>query len=246
MFNFFVKKQFLADYLENFVDIHNHILPGIDDGAKTAEDSLEIIRGFSDLGVKSFVATPHIMHNYYPNTSETIKEALSGLKNAMMEAGLNEVAIDTAAEHMVDDNFETLLEEGTIMPLRKDYLLVEMSFLQPPINFDQSIIDIAAKRYFPILAHPERYIFLQKRMGKYKSYKRKGILFQMNMLSLGEYYGKDVQQTAYKLLDEELIDYLGSDVHNIQQLHALREIRISRKYIARLLPVLERTISSFY
>ena len=83
-------------------------------------------------------------------------------------------------------------------------------------------------------------------MGKYKSYKRKGILFQMNMLSLGEYYGKDVQQTAYKLLDEELIDYLGSDVHNIQQLHALREIRISNKHLARLLPILERTISSFY
>jgi tyrosine-protein phosphatase YwqE len=147
---------------------------------------------------------------------------------------------------MIDDNFEVLLEDGAIMPLRKDYLLVEMSFLQPPINFDQSINNIAAKRYFPILAHPERYIFLQKRMGKYKSYKRKGILYQMNMLSLGEYYGKEVQQTAYKLLDEGLIDFLGSDVHNIQQLNALREIKISNKYVNRLLPIIEGTISSFY
>ena len=246
MFNFFAKKQFLADLLENFVDIHNHILPGIDDGAQSAEDSLEIIRGFSEFGIQSFVATPHIMHNYYPNTSATIKSALSELKNAMLASGLTEVAVDTAAEHMVDDNFESLLEEGAIMPLRKDYLLVEMSFLQPPIHFEQSIINIAAKRYFPVLAHPERYIFLQKRMGKYKSYKRKGILFQMNMLSLGEYYGKDVQQTAYKLLEEDLIDYLGSDVHNVQQLAAIRDIQLTNKQVARLLPVIQRTISSFY
>ena len=224
MFYFFQKKNFLVDSLENFIDIHNHILPGIDDGAKTVKDSIELIKGFSDIGVKKFIATPHIMHNYYPNNYDTIHAANGKLQNTLLSEDMKEITLDVAAEHMIDANFDHLLEQEKVMPLRNSYLLIEMSYLQPPINFDEAILNIAAHRYFPILAHPERYSFLH----------------------LGQYYGKDVQKKAHKLLQNGLIDYVASDVHNQQQLQSIKELQLSNNLMKMLYPTIEKTISDFY
>ncbi|MGJ8736186.1 tyrosine-protein phosphatase [Zobellia laminariae] len=246
MFHFFNKKKFLVDYLDGFIDIHNHILPGIDDGAKTVDDSIALIRSFSEFGVKHFIATPHIMSNYYPNTRETIGASLTELKNALLQNGLKDVSVEASAEHMIDDNFENLLENEGIMPLKKDYLLVEMSYLQPPINFEEAIIKTASKRFFPILAHPERYGFLHHRKKRYQEYKDNGILFQMNLLSLSEYYGKEVPKVAVELLENGLIDFVASDVHNMSQLNALKKLTLSKKMIEQLLPLINNTIQTFY
>ena len=97
MFSFFSKKHFLIDHLEGFIDIHNHILPGIDDGAKTVEDSIELIKGFNEFGVKDFICTPHIMENYYPNNPSTIQSSLSLLKNALKMNNLEHINIEAAA-----------------------------------------------------------------------------------------------------------------------------------------------------
>ena len=245
MFGIFNKKKFLVDFLEGLVDIHNHILPGIDDGAKTVEESLELIKNFSDFGIRNFIATPHIMHNYYPNDANTINTSLTLLKNGLLMNEVKGVCVKAAAEHMIDANFETILENRGIMPLEKNYLLIEMSYLQASINFDDAIQKIASHRYFPILAHPERYVYLHNRMGKYRKYKEKGILFQLNLLSLSEFYGKNVQQAAFKLLEEGLIDYVASDVHNMNQLQNLKEIRITPKMLDKLMPVIEGTIYNF-
>ena len=245
MFGIFNKKKFLVDFLEGLVDIHNHILPGIDDGAKTVEESLELIKNFSDFGIRNFIATPHIMHNYYPNDANTINTSLTLLKNGLLMNEVKDVCVKAAAEHMIDANFETILENRGIMPLEKNYLLIEMSYLQASINFDDAIQKIASHRYFPILAHPERYVYLHNRMGKYRKYKEKGILFQLNLLSLSEFYGKNVQQAAFKLLEEGLIDYVASDVHNMNQLQNLKEIRITPKMLDKLMPVIEGTIYNF-
>jgi protein-tyrosine phosphatase len=246
MFEFFSKKKFLIDYLENFVDMHNHILPGIDDGSKTVEESIALIKSFSEFGVQNFIATPHIMDNYYPNTSETIHSSLDELKKGLFDNELKHISFDVAAEHMIDANFESLLDRSEMMPLRKNYLLVEMSYLQPSINFEEAIQKIASKRYFPILAHPERYNFLQLKSSEYKKYKKQGILFQMNLLSLSEFYGRDVQKKALHLLDEGLIDFVASDVHNMNQLQSLRDIKVTNTQIEALLPIIDRTIQTFY
>jgi len=246
MFYFFQKKKFLVDSLENFIDIHNHILPGIDDGAKTVEDSINLIKGFSDIGVKKFIATPHIMHNYYPNDYDTIHAAHDKLKNKLLSEDMEEITLDVAAEHMIDSNFDKLLEQEKVMPLRNNYLLIEMSYLQPPINFDEAILNIAAHRYFPILAHPERYSFLHLDSSKFQKYKKNGILFQMNLLSLGQFYGKDVQKKAHKLLQNGLVDYVASDIHNQQQLQSIKELQLSKNLMKLLYPVIENTISDFY
>ena len=105
MFHIFSKKKFLVDYLQNFVDSHNHILPGIDDGAKNVQESVDLIRGFKELGITNLVATPHILNNYYPNTKETITASLDLLTNELMENDLKDISIEAAAEHMIDDNF---------------------------------------------------------------------------------------------------------------------------------------------
>lgn len=246
MFQIFSKKKFLVDYLENFVDIHNHILPGIDDGAKTTTESIDLIKGFSEFGVTNFVATPHIMNNYYPNTPETIHAAFIKLQEALLKEGLTTTSVRAAAEHMIDDNFELILNEGAIMPLEKEYLLIEMSYLQPPLNFSESVVKTANKGFYPVLAHPERYGFLHSKMQKYSDYKDHGILFQLNILSLGNYYGKSISKVAMKLLDEGFIDFLGSDVHNQRQLKALKELTVSEKTVKTLLPIINDTIATFY
>lgn len=246
MFNIFIKRNFLIDYLEGFVDIHNHILPGIDDGAKTLDESISLIEGFSSIGITRFVATPHIMHNYYPNDSESIHNAQAKVLDRLIEMKMTHVSLDVAAEHMIDSNFEVLLDLKKEMPLRNKYLLIEMSYLQPPINFDLAVEKITSHRYFPILAHPERYNFLSIDSPKYTKYKNSGILLQMNLLSLSDFYGKEVQKKAYKLLQEGLIDYVASDVHNLHQLQSLKEIQINTKFLKFLLPVIDRTIADFY
>ena len=246
MFEFFSKKKFLVDYLGNFVDIHNHILPGIDDGAENTDASVALIKEFGQIGVSNFIATPHIMHNFYDNTPESIAQSLQELKGVLLTEKIKDVSIEAAAEHMIDDNFEVLIRDGNIMPLRKEYLLVEMSFLQPSINFDTAIEKSMASGYFPILAHPERYAYFGTGIGKYRALREKGILLQLNLLSLGNYYGKEVNKMAFLLLQNRYVDFLASDAHHLHHLEQLKEIQLSAKHIDWLLPVIESTIETFY
>ncbi|MBC6998002.1 CpsB/CapC family capsule biosynthesis tyrosine phosphatase [Cytophaga sp. FL35] len=246
MFNFFSKKRFLVDSLKGIVDIHNHILPGIDDGAKTVEDSINLIKGMQEIGIRKFIATPHIMHNYYPNTPKTISAALNKLSEELTELKWEVESLEASAEHMIDDNFENLLDQNKVMSLAGNYLLVEMSYLQPPINFDEAIKKTAEKNYFTILAHPERYGFLHFKKRKYKEYKEQGMLYQMNLLSLSDYYGKEVQKMALELLEDNLIDFVGSDIHNLRQIEALKKITISQKTEEKIIPIVDRTIANFY
>ncbi len=245
MFTFFRKQKYLVDYLEGFVDMHNHILPGIDDGAKTVEDSIAMLNGLSGLGINSFIATPHIMHNYYPNTPETIGNAFGLLNAEILKRGLKQFKVTAAAEHMIDSEFETKMEAGKVMPMKGNYMLIEMSYLQPSINFDEAIQKIADHRFFPILAHPERYVYFKESSSKFKAFKESGILFQLNLLSLGQYYGKEVQRKAFKLIEGGYIDFIASDIHNLNQIGILREIKIDQKMVNTLVPIIQRTIYEF-
>ncbi len=246
MFSFFQRKRYLVDQLSGFVDIHNHILPGIDDGAKTVEESIALIRAFSEFGVKNFVCTPHIMHNYYENTPETIQASFKLLKKVMANQGIIDVSVDIAAEHMIDDNFEQILAQAQVMPLRKYHLLVEMSFLQPSINFGPAIEKILFKNYFPILAHPERYLFFHNDFQTYQRLKNQNILFQTNLLSLTGYYGNEIKNVAIKLLDKGFVDFLGSDVHNISQLEVIKDATLPVNLLEKINTIIVNTIEHFH
>nr|WP_313788430.1 CpsB/CapC family capsule biosynthesis tyrosine phosphatase [uncultured Allomuricauda sp.] len=235
----------MIDHLHGLVDMHNHILPGIDDGAKTVEESVDLIKGFSEFGITNFICTPHIMHHYYPNTPETIENSFKILQKELSKYDLEKTSIDIAAEHMIDDNFENILEKGYFMRLKKDYLLVEMSYLQPPINFENSIGKIKSRGIHPVLAHPERYVYLHKKMETYSNYKKSNIHFQLNMLSLSNYYGKEIKKIALKLLDEGFFNFISSDVHHNKHLEYLKTINLEKKRLDDILYLVNNTIDNF-
>ena len=168
------------------------------------------------------------------------------LTNELIANKLKDISIEAAAEHMIDDNFEEILQRGEVMPIRKNYLLVEMSYLQPSINFDDAIQKVMKKGFFPILAHPERYGYWHTNKANFSKYKKKGVHYQLNLLSLSDYYGPEVQKMALYLLDHGLFDYVASDVHRLEQLEALKEIKIKANLLESIVPIINNTITKFY
>lgn len=246
MFSIFKKKFFLQDLLEGAVDIHNHILPGIDDGASEIKDSLALIEKFGEMGVKNFIATPHVMNDYYPNTPETIGNALSKLKAALAEANKNDVNITAAAEYMMDHSFMELLEKEPLLCLNQNLVLVEMSYFQPPINLNEILFKLQTSKYKPVLAHPERYAYYHsKKLAKYNELKQRGCYFQLNILSLIGHYGSNIQEAALMLLDNDMFDFIGSDTHQLRHLEKLSAAKISEKRFHKLKPLIENTKETF-
>lgn len=235
MLHFFSKTKFLVDFLEGMVDIHSHILPGIDDGAQTVHESVQMIKMFQEFGINELVCTPHIMHNYYDNTPTTVEEAYRKLLDSLITENIQGVTVKYAAEHMIDDDFENKLEENLIIPLNENHLLIEMSYLQPSINFDSAVEKIVQHGFFPVFAHPERYQYLNSDIANYMEFKSQGIKFQLNLLSLGGYYGADAQKAAFQLLEGNFYEFLGSDAHNLRHLTALKSIKLKECYAANLL-----------
>lgn len=245
MFSFFAKKEYLIDYLKGFVDIHNHILPGIDDGAKNVEESIELLNGFSQFGVSSFICTPHVMASLYPNTAESITKSFLKLSDSLKTKPQLNVQLSFAGEHLIDEHFESKVENNEILPINKHYLLVEMSFIQAPLNFNPAINKIREKGLYPILAHPERYGFIPQKISAFNSYKSNEVRFQVNLLSLAGYYGKDIQKTAFFLLDNGLVDFFGSDIHRLSQLDYLKECVLTKNQLNLIDPIIYKTINSF-
>ncbi|NMH88316.1 tyrosine-protein phosphatase [Flavivirga algicola] len=245
MLRFFSKKLFLKDLLEDFVDIHNHILPGIDDGAKTIEDALSLLKKMNELGIKQYIPTPHIMQDFYPNTDATIGDAFQALLGALDSNLLESITLNPAAEYMLDNHFESLLENGNLFTLKKNYVLIEMSYFQAPINLEDIIFKIKTQGYMPILAHPERYSFYHNNLDYYKRLKQLGCSFQLNLLSLSDHYGKNVEKTANYLMEEQLIDFAGTDVHNEKHVEKLSNLILHRKINTLLNGIIENTNQTF-
>lgn len=246
MFNFFSKKVFLKDLLVDFVDIHSHILPGIDDGAKNISESIELIKGLQKLGVKQFMPTPHVMQDFYPNTDETIGDAYQQLLAALDSKILSEITLNPAAEYMLDDNFQNQLDaEQELFALKGNYLLIEMSYFQPPINLEEIIFKIKMNGYLPILAHPERYSFYHNTKDYYIKLKQLGCFFQLNLLSLSDHYGNNVQKTGSYLLEEDLIDFVATDTHNYGHIKKLSNLVLNKNLVKKLPSIIENTCNTF-
>lgn len=230
MFSFFSKKYFIVDYLEGLTDMHCHILPGIDDGAKDEAMSLEMLNAYKELGYTGVIATPHIMEGYYGNTSTSITESLENFKRLMVKEGFGEFHISAASEYMLDEGFDKLSEKKDLLPIKGKKVLVEMSYLQKPIFVDQQIFDLQQQGFEPILAHPERYPYLTD-MAKVLRFKDHGCYLQLNLLSLGNYYGPQAAKQAFNLLLNAKYDFMGTDAHTPGHLEALKRITISKKLL---------------
>ncbi len=209
---------------KDFVDIHSHLLPGIDDGSKSIENTLLLIERMSSYGIKNFITTPHVLGDVYPNTSTIIKEKLAEVKLALQEKNFSDIKIHAAAEYMMDEKFSELLKVGDILTLKDNFILVEMSYFNAPFNLYDILFEIQLKGYKPVLAHPERYVFYHNDFQNFYKLKKAGCLFQLNLLSLTQQYGKSVQGTAEKLLKENLYNFVGTDTHHENHLRLLQKI----------------------
>lgn len=240
MIQFWKPKVFVLDSMENMPDIHCHVLPGIDDGAANADQSISLLKKYKDLGFKKIIATPHTMGEVYPNTPESIAQAYTQIENE-----IEAIALSYSSEYMLDENFEKLLDSDTLLPLKDKYLLVEMSYFQPPIHLDQLVFKITSLGYTPVLAHPERYAFYHKSLSVFDDLKRKGCMLQLNALSLSKHYGSAVQKTAFELLSDGKYDFIGTDTHKLSHLELLSGLQISKKQQPALQLLCRNNILSF-
>lgn len=204
------------------VDIHSHILPGIDDGSKDLASSISYIRGLSELGIRKFICTPHIFTELYPNSARSIFPALDLLRKELHLQNID-VEVQAAAEYMLDLDFIELQKSDNLLCLKDKFILVEMSYQVETRDIDQFIFDLTSKGYQPVLAHPERYLYYHNNFQKYRRLKEQGCLFQVNLLSLAGYYGKGAKQVVLSLLKENMIDLVGTDLHHINHLDSIRK-----------------------
>ncbi len=223
----------VTDFSSVVTDIHSHLIPGIDDGVKSMEESLEMIRQFSELGFKRLITTPHVMSDYYKNTSEIILGGVEQVREAVKTAGIK-MQIDAAAEYYVDEYFLTKMKNERLLALDDKYLLFELSYINPPDNIRGIIFDINVNNYIPLLAHPERYNFWYEKYDEYHKLKESGALFQLNINSLTGYYGKASKRTAEYLIDNNLIDFIGSDLHGQRHMNSLKNV-VNEKYFWKLM-----------
>ncbi|MDZ4794083.1 MAG: CpsB/CapC family capsule biosynthesis tyrosine phosphatase [Bacteroidota bacterium] len=238
MFKFFSKSKPVAGKVHLGLlktDMHSHLLPGIDDGSPDMETSLKLIRGMMDLGYTKLVTTPHVMWDMYKNTTEIIVQKLELLREAVKAAGLI-VEINAAAEYFLDDYVEGLIKNGTpLLPISGNMVLVEFSLAYPSHSLKDILFEMQMQNYQPVIAHPERYIYLEKNKEFYEELKDIGCLFQLNLLSLAGYYGKTPQLLAEYLIKKGHYDLVGTDLHGFRHLEALQ----NPSFVAPLMKLLE-------
>ncbi|MES2701145.1 MAG: CpsB/CapC family capsule biosynthesis tyrosine phosphatase [Bacteroidota bacterium] len=218
-----------ADWSVFGADMHSHFIPGIDDGAKTMEDSLALIKGMADMGYKTIVTTPHIMIDYYANTAEIINSGLKTVQDALKENNID-VTLRAAAEYYIDDHFEQLLEQGPLLTIHKKEVLVEISMLFEPPGLANVLFNMQRKGYRPVIAHPERYLFFHRDISKYQELKDRGCMLQLNMLAITGYYGQNIKAVAEQLLARGLYDYIGTDMHHDKHAGLVNAIARSKDY----------------
>lgn len=230
---FFKKKKIPLSlfFPEKFIDIHSHLLPGLDDGASDMENSIELILKLRSFGVKNFITTPHVLGNIYPNSSKIIKAKLKEGQKELTKRKIEDVSLRAAAEYMLDEEFCKRLENNDLLTLKDSYILVEMSYFNPPINLFEILFEIQLKGYKPILAHPERYSFYHNDLRNYYKLKKAGCLFQLNLLSLTEQYGRNIQKISSSLLEKNLYDFAASDIHHLTHLELLKNIGTKQNLI---------------
>lgn len=205
------------------VDMHSHLIPGIDDGSESMDHSIGMILRFKELGYRKLITTPHIMSDHYKNTPEIINNGLAELRNELDKLNID-IEIDAAAEYYTDEFFMDKIEEGNLLTFGENNVLFEFSFSAKPRQVNEAIFALKNNGYQPVLAHFERYSFyLEDGEKAIEDLKNRGVHIQMNLNSLTGHYGKPIKKQAEMMVDKKLVDYVGSDCHRIEHLNLLEQ-----------------------
>lgn len=223
MLSFFKSKPVLKELIpQGYVDIHSHILFGIDDGAKTLEDSNFLMESLMGFGFGKCITTPHTIEHVWDNTPTGITEKKAELFE-ISPVLTSQLKLEAASEYMINEGFVKLYENHELLTLKGNYILVEIAYMNPPLGLYEILFQVQLAGYIPVLAHPERYAYFHHNFEEYEKLKKAGCLFQLNLLSPVGYYGPDVTVTAEKLLRKGLIDFTGSDVHHKNHVDAFSD-----------------------
>ncbi|MCX6296202.1 MAG: capsular biosynthesis protein [Bacteroidetes bacterium] len=237
LFNIFSKKQKRLntpiDLSVLGCDIHSHFIPGIDDGAKTIEESIEMLTEMHTLGYKKIITTPHTMSDYYRNTSEIILNGAENVKQALKEVNIP-IEFKAASEYYLDYDLERKLDEGPLLTFGNKYLLFEISYMNPPDNLFHIIFKMQLLGYKPVLAHPERYNFWHNDFDKYETFIDKGVLLQLNINSLTGYYSPSTKKIAEQMIDKNMISFVGTDCHHMGHINLLKQV-VYDPYLEKLI-----------
>lgn len=241
MFNFFSRKT-EPQPLWFSTDIHCHVLPGIDDGSPDVTTSVELVERMQQWGIHRIIASPHVTFGTFPNTPETTAAARTDLQKALDERG-NTLELSNAAEYRIDDLFYKEYEAGRLMTLPGNRLLIENSFMQEPWGLEQLVFDLQVKGFAPILVHPERYPYYYKHRDRYKTLHDAGAAFQINVLSLAGHYGPGEKKMAEWLIDQNYVDYIGTDLHRKAHADAIDRYLASKDYVKHRAALEGRTLN---
>jgi tyrosine-protein phosphatase YwqE len=228
-------------------DMHSHLLPGLDDGAETVEQSIEMLKELRAVGYRKLVMTPHVMGDFYKNTPEGIRAALAVLQEAATNAGITDVQLECAAEYYLDEWFGQRLDRNDELLTfggEQRYVLIETSYINEPFNLAETIFRLKSMGYRPVLAHPERYTYFYGRFADLEKVRENGVLLQLNLNSLAGYYSPGAKKLAEKLVDAGLVDMVGTDTHNLKHTALLRGTTLQAGYLRKLLdlPLLNNTL----
>ena len=221
-----------VDLSKLVTDVHSHLVPASDDGSKSVEDSVNMIMMLNSMGYKKIITTPHIMGDGYRNTPETILSGLEKVKPALKEADV-QIEMRAAAEYYLDFDFERKLDNEKLLTFGNNYLLFEISYMNPPDNLFHVIFKMQTQGYKPVLAHPERYNFWHREFDKYEAFIDKGVLLQMNINSLTGYYSIPTKKVAEQMIDKEMISFVGTDCHHVGHINLMKEV-VYEPYLLKL------------
>ena len=234
------KKNLDLSFLKDFVDLHSHILPKVDDGCKSTEESLYLLNKIEKLGFKKIFLSPHIKPLYSDNTEEFLLDNFQCFKQKYQ----GEVELQLAAEYLIDEFFLEKLHSNDLLTYNQSqYILIELAFYSPPILLENTIYEIQLKGYTPILAHPERYLYFSEE--KLLSLAALGCHFQLNLLSLSDYYGKTVKKRAFSLLNKGSYRFIGTDIHHIEEIENWDNIKLSKKELTILNQLKRNNLNTF-
>lgn len=214
-------------------DIHSHFIPGIDDGAQTLQQSLELLTSMAELGYRKVITTPHSMADGYKNSPEIILGGLEKLRAGVRDAGIN-IEVDAAAEYYLDHALEQNVMAEKVLTFGSNYLLFELPFIGEPAMLRQVVFQMQTQGYRPVLAHPERYSFWHNEFERFTDLKDRGVMFQLNMVALSGAYGPQTKQLAERMIDAGYYELVGSDCHNMNHVQAIHNT-LTRPYLHKLI-----------
>ncbi len=230
MFSLFGSSKITPDLSFIGADMHSHLLPGLDDGLQNIEQTVAFIQELQQLGYKKLICTPHILSDLYQNSPETILPKLELTRSVLRERNID-MAIEAAAEYMVDIDFENYVRSNDqLLTFGKNFILIEMSYVAASNNIESVIFQLRLKGLQPVLAHPERYSYYFNNQEQYNRFVDLGCLLQVNLLSLLGYYGEGSKKIAEMMLKSNMVSFVGTDMHHENHMNTLKKLASKKSF----------------